>query len=39
MSLQECAGAPESTSNCIFPKRDDEDDEMPIEGNDNLPLG
>ena len=39
MRLRERTDAPQSTSNCISPKRDDEDDEPPIEGNDNLPMG
>ena len=39
MTLQECLVVPQRTCKCILPKRDGEDDESPIEGNDNLPTG
>ena len=31
--------APPSACRCVFPKPDNEDDELPIGGDENLPLG
>jgi hypothetical protein len=39
MTLPKCLAPPQTACKCIVPKRDDEDDEPPIEGNDNLPVG
>jgi len=39
MSITRHLLAPRSACWCVFPKPDNEDDELPIGGDDNLPLG